>query len=606
MKFLALLLMLGVCEGAKWNRTMHISVQNQMTTYIHWILQQYIQQERNLMVSFTDDDNSPVDFLLERINRHDGAIRLSRLDTPEVDLSHHYEKTESYIIIANNKHAIRRQVQGLMDSNSWNNRARFLVIVTIPVENPQRVSLDTVKDFWHNANVLDVVVLVADNKVLKLYTWFPYNSEKECWVIKDVVLLSQWNMEGEGKLIAKEELFTNKIPKKFNGCPMTVSIPFKELSEVMHFLRYSLQVFNFTIHYRANHSDDANSYDRARNMIQDVVFGFSEIAYGIALQEDIVTFLEPSYPINDHRYMWYVPCAKPFDRIQRISGIFSISVWVVLSALLLLLFVVIRCLASRSTEGHAYINTSTVLYNVCAISMGVSVTQMPRTYRLRAVILAWACYCFAISTIFLTFFTSFLVDPGLDKQITSLEELLDSGIEYGFGESIDFYFEHSEVSLHKRLLKYRKICDHVQPCIKRIIDTRKFATIAELNVVNSILKTHHWHENICHMNNVDTFTILVAVYFSKGSYLVETFNKYMSSIFESGLINKEDTVTSIITTEDNIDRQDNVITYFVLTTDHLIIAFYALFLGHCLGFLIFIGEILNHKLDVVHRLNCMI
>jgi len=48
-------------------------------------------------------------------------------------------------------------------------------------------------------------------------------------------------------------------------------------------------------------------------------------------------------------------------------------------------------------------------------------------------------YCFAISTVFQTFLASALVDPGYENQLISLDEILDSGIEFGYDEYDNFF-----------------------------------------------------------------------------------------------------------------------------------------------------------------------
>ena len=60
-------------------------------------------------------------------------------------------------------------------------------------------------------------------------------------------------------------------------------------------------------------------------------------------------------------------------------------------------------------------------------------TGMPRTLRFRLFFVS-VLYCFAINTVFKTFLTSFLVDPGYENQLTSLDKILDSGIEFGHDE----------------------------------------------------------------------------------------------------------------------------------------------------------------------------
>jgi hypothetical protein len=60
------------------------------------------------------------------------------------------------------------------------------------------------------------------------------------------------------------------------------------------------------------------------------------------------------------------------------------------------------------------------------------VTGQPVSDKLRLVYLLFVWYYCAVSTVFQTFFTSVLVDPGMKKQISSIDELLSSGLEYGY------------------------------------------------------------------------------------------------------------------------------------------------------------------------------
>jgi hypothetical protein len=60
------------------------------------------------------------------------------------------------------------------------------------------------------------------------------------------------------------------------------------------------------------------------------------------------------------------------------------------------------------------------------------VTEQPISDKLRLGYLLFVWYSCAVSTVFQTFFTSVLVDPGMKKQISSIDELLSSGLEYGY------------------------------------------------------------------------------------------------------------------------------------------------------------------------------
>jgi hypothetical protein len=176
--------------------------------------------------------------------------------------------------------------------------------------------------------------------------------------------------------------------------------------------------------------------------------------------------------------------------------------------------------------------TDIALYNVWAIVMGASLTHMPLNSRLRVVIFPWICYCFAISTVFQTFFTSYLVDPGLEKQITTLNELLDSKMDFGFRPEMDLYFSGSSNWIHQYLLDHKKECIDSSECVNRIIDTPSFATTTESWSVEKYVKS----SAVCRMNDLDSFPVRIVSYYRKGCILMDEFNKIIVSMVESGQI----------------------------------------------------------------------
>jgi hypothetical protein len=134
-------------------------------------------------------------------------------------------------------------------------------------------------------------------------------------------------------------------------------------------------------------------------------------------------------------------------------------------------------LARLSRQDDAYKNISTILYNTWAVVMGVGVTKMPRTYYLLILIFAWISYSFSISTVFQTFFTSFLVDPGLQKQITSLKKLSNSQMEYGVPPGTHFLYGIND----------EHHCYDFGDCVERIIDTGKLTLFEEKLFLNRYL-----------------------------------------------------------------------------------------------------------------------
>jgi hypothetical protein len=69
--------------------------------------------------------------------------------------------------------------------------------------------------------------------------------------------------------------------------------------------------------------------------------------------------------------------------------------------------------------------------------MGVSATNTPNTWKFRLLFLVYVCYCFAISTVFQAFFTSYLIEPGYGNKFDTFEDLLHSRVAYGYNDILE-------------------------------------------------------------------------------------------------------------------------------------------------------------------------
>jgi hypothetical protein len=214
---------------------------------------------------------------------------------------------------------------------------------------------------------------------------------------------------------------------------------------------------------------------------------------------------------------------------------------------------------------------------------------MPRNYYLRIVIFTWISYSFSISTVFQTFFTGFLVDPALQKQITSLNELSESKMEYGVppGTNLLYGIKYELINVTDKGSK----CDDFKKCVERIIDTGNFALFEEKLFVNGYLAMVKKRNKVCVMNYYEVEKKTSAVLFSRGTQILDQFNKFLTRKLESGEIIKhqKDLRTTFFYSNDEEEH------YFVFTISHLLVAFYSLAIGHSLGFVIFLLELFHHS-----------
>lgn len=153
------------------------------------------------------------------------------------------------------------------------------------------------------------------------------------------------------------------------------------------------------------------------------------------------------------------------------------------------------------------------------------------------------------------------------------------------------------MSRNQELLKRKGGCSATSACIRRIIDTRNYATIAETWLVQKLLSGARNKEHVCPMNDFEIFPIYLVVCLSRGHIFLDPLNKITFSLVETGIILHESKQQRIIT-EIEKRKEENYEVYFVFTIVHLRMVFYVLFVGYFLSFVVFLGEILCYRISI--------
>jgi hypothetical protein len=117
--------------------------------------------------------------------------------------------------------------------------------------------------------------------------------------------------------------------------------------------------------------------------------------------------------------------------------IFGSLVWACFGAVAILAVIVMWLLAKYETqirvrESTNYKKIIYCTYNVWAVFTGISVSQKPISLSLRIFLTEWVWYAVAMTTVYQAYFIGLLVNPGFEKSITTVNDLIQSGIEYGY------------------------------------------------------------------------------------------------------------------------------------------------------------------------------
>jgi hypothetical protein len=279
--------------------------------------------------------------------------------------------------------------------------------------------------------------------------------------------------------------------------------------------------------------------------------------------------------------------------------------WLLLFVVVILAAVVMLCLsvfsANISHEIELYKNMCGCLTSSWAVLLGISVVRMPITIPVRVFFILWVSYCLAVNTVFQTFATTYLVNPGLRKQINSVKSLLNSGIHYGFHPDMDGFLTDDTNLILTQILKQREACSNIVSCLQRVAEKNDFATILSVDSVqymNTYKFLDHSGKGLLCTIKDPAFTAYKTFYLPKGSIYQHTLNRLILVANEAGLVNfwwKEILITSRIKAG-SIKRPTVLDDYSVFLLTHLQGAFYLLMLGYCISSVCFVGELMFHRL----------
>jgi ABC-type amino acid transport substrate-binding protein len=545
----------------------------------------------------------------------------------------HY-KISGYILrVPNELGLLSRQLNVLRSyRNAWNSRARFLIVVDEILPDPRQTAEGILKIIEH-FKIYNVVVVIPSNglfRVLDIYTWFPYDLPSgQCGKFKKPVFLDHWIMEGKGRFLRNLSLFPPKIPHDFGGCKITASIipqrpfamslngkannknvsRFDEGSDIRLFL-FIAEVMNLSATFTPPIIVKEMWPVKLENgswtgALGDVFDEKADIAFsGLSINLDRCIYFDVTKVHYFSGLLWIVPCAETFEGWTSICRVFSASVWLLTFIMIILSAVFMYSVSTWGPqfieEADHYRTMSYCFYNAWATLLGTSVPKMPVTDHLKIFFLMLVWYSLAINTVFQAFVTSYLIEPGFEKQITGLEDLIESGIEYGYYPGIDSLLPNRSDWRFKEILSNRIPC-YYESCVERAIGRKDFATLSD-TMYTKYMEAYAPHDShgrsiVCSFEQESMLRLLV-MYLQKGSFLTEEINRVINVAIEAGLTNIwwKNILDAIRNKSVSVAGHTLMDEYTVLLLAHLQGSFYLLVLGHCLAFLTFIGEILHNRL----------
>ncbi|KAJ4434763.1 hypothetical protein ANN_23333 [Periplaneta americana] len=468
-------------------------------------LPSYNEDDQQDSVNKDFSDEELVDSLVEQLHRSEKwPIITSRVsDFSDVASMRKvvYDKYQSYVIfgyassVNDIVQMIAQQVQMLSYHPAWNPRARFAVIplieddiIDIRTEIAQR--LLTLLWQWKIINVVIFINVPEQNMT----------SPSKCNDVRDVILLDTWIAESRGYFAFNANLFPIKVENNLQTCPIKAAtfpleivvggteyffingeleqkVRYTEGWEVQ-FIQLIAEHLNSSLEFLLpppnNEKWGTLSEDGTfTGLIGDLVYNRADIGFAAwPLHPIMLMIVDPTKSYLQDVWAWYVPCAKKIPRWKSIFLVFAPATWmaglfsVLFSVLVMVFLAKGKYLEQNLREFDAYVKVDTCFSCVMAVIFGVSVHAMPRTSPLRMFFISW---------------------------MDSYEEILASGVEFGYNPFIDAIVEESEQYIRKK----RVACHdkNIPPCLDWVAYYDNFSLLCSTTFMDYVLTRWYLDDN---------------------------------------------------------------------------------------------------------------
>jgi hypothetical protein len=209
--------------------------------------------------------------------------------------------------------------------------------------------------------------------------------------------------------------------------------------------------------------------------------------------------------------------------------------------------------------------------------------------------------------VFQAYLTTFLVDPGFEKSISSTEEIFNSGIKYGFTSLLfDRNFNDMAEASSMRILQYRINCVDMVTCLLWTLKYRNISTISTLAYLEYLYSSSKYSDELkgleyCALRRTPVLVTDLLLALQKGSPFLDCMNEIIGRLTESGIIDhlekfnpekKTYRRTKPITPKSLLDE------YCALDMKNMQPAFFLLVIGYSFGLVTFLLEILYCKIHL--------
>lgn len=517
-----------------------------------------------------------------------------------------------YVVPINHEKKIKffeAQLQIMSREDSFNPKAVFILVsltdqcgeIKYSYSQNVRIFNNLWKYSCFNATVL---IISTCDFAMTVVTAKPFSQENQCRTIEEKGL--QYYYLPQLTKSMNYSSFLHEKPTNFQGCVFwagTIPYPPYVVGEAViegnetkfndargidiEIMRTLSDKVNLTIKFYQTHTFGMDAWVTVLEngtiigFVQDLLDHKIDISFG-GIMPSYVTFYKLDYSTT-YKFSTlnlFVPDADILPPWLIFLKVFSLRVWTLSAAVFILVTFIYHIISLQTLRG---IDTSFLeLFKLC---IGFSSTLNPGTSYVRILFFSWAVYCVHWNIAYTTMMFLLLTSPPRDKEISTFKDLKNSGLEVSVNAIYLEVFGHIEIDkTTTSVLKNHVVCQQIELCVAQFVKNRNFSVMGTAETLEFLI---NWQRTKIHKLPENVLTFSVSFLANKGNPLIDEVSSVIRQTFHAGLLSKweKDVGRSY-----RLNNAANDLEEKVMILD-LKGAFYILFIGNVIAFLVLLMEI---------------
>lgn len=509
-------------------------------------------------------------------------------------------KSDVYIVILDNLQQCNAWFKKMYYLISWNPNGKFIIHLRDNLNNFIKIF-----ELAWRYYILNILVVVISEGEIFVHTYFPYNSDN-CTVNLSTNFLFKC-----GDKYLPKSIFPQKVPNNLKGCQLrmlALKLPpyvinpelskdkIKEVGIEVYMLHIMAKKMNFTENYlKNNYTDWGNKLSNGTyvGMYSVILNNNADFMFGMSTFKPEYTELCSSKTYLYDQLYFFAPIAGEVPKWKNFIKIFKPSIWALIFVSLAINSLVWYGISKLNNfcNGTEEIYFSTYFLASWYTLLQGS-TQMPTPSSIRTLLIFWTMFSLIVYTSYQCQLISILTKPQYENQISSMEEILNSKMAFGFFPRVKSAFSDPNNELERRISSNYTVCPLTEECVNRTAFKRDFAVIKNSRQINYLTRKYYTSPDgkpLLYGFSIG-FHVYPRILARKGFPLLEKFDEFILKFRCHGLMHKWDKETS------STQRYDQQHQHSSLKIAHLLCGFFYLFFGLFLATVMFIVEIIWNKI----------